>query len=102
MHCRFAIVVCLLSFATSVSATEYLNGVKWEKPAIVDPGKSAASAPADAVVLFNGKDLSHWKNGERWSVEGDAMIAGKGVVTSKEEFGDCQIHIEWSAPTPPK
>ena len=102
MHCRFAIVVCLLSFATSVSATEYLNGVKWEKPAIVDPGKSAASAPADAVVLFDGKDLSHWKNGERWSVEGDAMIAGKGVVTSKEEFGDCQIHIEWSAPTPAK
>lgn len=100
MHCRFAIVVCLLCLGTSVSAEEYLNGVKWEKPAIVDPGESAASAPADAVVLFEGKDLSHWKNGERWSIEGDAMIAGKGVVTSKEEFGDCQIHIEWSAPTP--
>ncbi len=30
------------------------------------------------------------------------MVCGKGVVTSKQKFGDCQVHIEWSAPTPPK
>ena len=29
------------------------------------------------------------------------MVAGGGDITSKEAFGDCQLHIEWSAPVPP-
>jgi hypothetical protein len=69
-----------------------------------DPGK----APSDAVVLFNGKDLSHWKSGRggeaRWSVQGGAMVArpGAGEIRSRDEFGDCQIHIEWASPNPPR
>jgi hypothetical protein len=58
--------------------------------------------PSDAIILFDGKDLSAWQNSDQWKVEEGVMICGKGVVTTKEKFGDCQVHIEWSAPTPPK
>lgn len=82
-------------------AEEYLNGIKWTKPAIIKPGETDAQPPSDAIVLFNGTDLSAWSNADRWKVEEGAMVAGKGMVTSKQKFGDCQVHIEWSAPTPP-
>lgn len=80
-------------------ADEYLNGIKWEEPAIVTPGEKNSDPPSDAVVLFNGKDLNNWKNGENWTVKDGIIYAGKGPITSKEEFGDCQLHIEWSSPS---
>ncbi|MGV3484825.1 MAG: 3-keto-disaccharide hydrolase [Planctomycetaceae bacterium] len=88
--------------STAANAQEYLNGVEWKRPEIVTPGEDNTAPPSDAIVLFDGKDLSKWNNAEQWKVEDGAMIAGRGVVASKEKFGDCQLHIEWSAPTPPK
>jgi hypothetical protein len=66
-------------------------------PAVVTPGEAAAP-PSDAVVLFDGKDLSKWKGD--WKVEnGYVEVArGKGDLTSKDEFGDCQLHVEWNVP----
>jgi hypothetical protein len=56
--------------------------------------------------LFDGKDLSQWR-GRRgrpagWKVEDGAMVIkpGAGEITSKEEFGDCQLHLEFAAPVP--
>jgi hypothetical protein len=46
------------SFASPVQAQEYLNGIKWEKPPIVDPGKTNDLPPSDATVLFGGGDAS--------------------------------------------
>jgi len=88
--------------ASPAAAEEYLNGIKWEAPPVVDPGKSFAAPPSDATVLFDGSDLSAGKGGERWKVEDGAAITGKGVIQTKQKFGDCQLHIEWSAPAPPK
>ncbi len=96
----FALSLTLLSIPAS--AQEYLTGIKWEMPAIIKPGATDAAPPSDALVLFDGKDLSNWENSQQWQVEDGCMICGKGVVTSKQKFGDCQVHIEWSAPTPPK
>lgn len=86
----------------SVMGQEYLSGIEWERPKIVDPGETDAAPPSDATVLFDGEDASAWQNSENWTVEDGALISGKGVITTKEEFGDCQLHIEWSAPTPPQ
>ena len=97
-----AFTLALFAFAAPTSAQEYLNGIKWNKPEIIKPGESDSQPPSDAVVLFGGKDLSAWENVDRWTVEEGNMVAGKGVVTSKQKFGDCQVHIEWSAPTPAK
>ncbi|MFY7877656.1 MAG: family 16 glycoside hydrolase, partial [Pirellula sp.] len=68
------------------NAQEYLNGIEWKAPAVVTPGKTNDAAPSDAIVLFDGKDLSHWKGAGAWKIEDGAMVAGRGSITSVDEF----------------
>ena len=84
-----------------LSATAILAADPGEPP-IVDPG-STGGHPADAIVLFDGKDLSAWKNesgnAAKWKVQdGYAEVNGTGNVLTKDEFGDVQLHIEWASP----
>lgn len=73
------------------------------EPKMVDAGP-VGGAPADAIVLFNGRDLSQWKslNGgpAKWLVkDGYIEVVGKtGDIVSTPEFGDMQLHIEWATP----
>jgi hypothetical protein len=103
---RFALlpvffVALSVAVVTSCSiGQEYLSGIKWPEPPIVTPGKTDADPPSDAVVLFDGKDLSAWDGGEKWKIEDGVAIVQGGDITSKQSFGDCQVHIEWSAPVP--
>jgi len=97
-----SVCVASLWLATDASAQEYLNGIKWEKPPIVTPGETNSDPPADAVVLFDGTDFSQWRGADQWKIEDGVAVVGKGQITTTKEFGDCQLHIEWSAPTPPK
>ena len=89
-------VVCL----TQLVAKEYLTGIEWNEPPVVQPGKTNADPPSDAVILFDGKDLSAWEGGERWEVKGGVATVRGGEIETKQHFGDCQLHIEWSAPVP--
>lgn len=68
-------------------------------PRRVDPGPAPAPAPlpADAIPLFNGKDLSNWAANE-WTVENGEIVARNGSLATKESFGDIQLHVEWMAP----
>jgi len=80
-----------------LGAAEYLSGKVWPEPKIIDPG-DATRAPSDAIVLFDGKDLSKWEGGEKWIIkEGYAISHGAGI-NSKQKFGSCQLHLEWAAP----
>jgi hypothetical protein len=94
-------LVAVLLAATTGWAQEYLTGIEWPKPPIVKPGEKVGDPPADAVVLFDGKDLSKWENGENWNVADGVATnkPGAGYIVSKQRFGDSQLHIEWSAPT---
>jgi hypothetical protein len=69
-------------------------------PPRIDPGKSLAPAPIpeDAVVLFDGKDLSRWKTLPGWRVQEGVLIAGNGTLLTSAEFGDIQLHVEWQGP----
>jgi hypothetical protein len=90
----------LLVLASYSISKEYLTGIEWPKPSIIKPGKTNVDPPSDAVVLFDGKDLSAWKNGDRWKIADGVAIVGGGEIETKQEFGDCQLHIEWSSPVP--
>ena len=77
------------------------------QPPIVTPGKQfsqQADAPSDAVVLFDGKDLSRWEHGNgqpgKWKVENGYMevVPKSGILRTKDEFGDFQLHLEWATP----
>lgn len=77
----------------------------WEPiPKIVQPGKTNDLPPSDAIVLFDGKDLSAWLNRNnqpaQWKVEDNAftVVKGTGDIHTAQKFGDCQLHIEWRTP----
>ena len=56
--------------------------------------------PSDAVVLFAGDNLSQWRK-STWKIEDGELVAVSGNLTTKESFGDVQLHLEWQAPNPP-
>jgi hypothetical protein len=78
---------------------------KRPQPPMIDPGTSGLGAqpgtpPSDAVILFNGKDLSQWDGGDEKGIEeGCINIRKTGELHTKQPFGDCQLHVEWATPT---
>ena len=81
------------------------------RPQIITPGTASTQerpgqAPSDAIVLFEGKDLSHWRAMDggpaKWVVKNNVIetVKGAGYIRSYREFGSCQLHIEFSTPFP--
>jgi Domain of Unknown Function (DUF1080) len=81
-------------------------------PPVVDPGTASTQdspghPPSDAVVLFDGTDLSKWQHKDgsaaKWKVENGyaEVVAKTGYIYTKQSFGDCQLHVEFREPTPP-
>jgi len=81
-------------------------------PRMITPGTASTEdtpgkAPSDAIVLFDGTHLEPWRgenNGPaRWKVEGGYLevVPQSGYLHTKDSFGDCQLHVEFSEPVPP-
>lgn len=82
----------------------------WEPEVkVTTPGKATANAyltaPSDAIVLFDGKDLSKWKSDNgggpaKWEVKNGVFTVKKGTgdIRTVQEFNDFQLHIEWLIP----
>lgn len=78
------------------------------QPKVVDPGTpstldAAGKPPSDAVVLFDGTDLSGWEGRDgdaAWKVENGYMevVPGTGNIRTKAHFGDCHLHVEFASP----
>jgi hypothetical protein len=80
-------------------SSNFRPGFGADDPKVIDPGPP----PSDALVLFDGQDLSKWTSesggAARWTVQdGTATVNGTGSILTKQEFGDCQLHVEWAAP----
>ncbi len=83
------------------------NDPKRPNPPVIQPPtastqQSAGRPPSDAVVLFDGEDLSAWEGTDggpaKWKVQDGYMQPnGTGDIRTKKRFGDCQLHIEWAA-----
>lgn len=99
------------------SDTPFLPGGKWRvhdgqrpQPPVVTPGTFSTQnrpgkPPSDAIILFDGSDLSQWESASggpaKWKVSGTWMevVPKTGDIQTKEHFGDAQLHLEWRAPT---
>ncbi|MDR2115567.1 MAG: DUF1080 domain-containing protein [Planctomycetaceae bacterium] len=93
------LVVC--AAVTVVSAgVDWKSGIAWTKPPIVTPGDKAGDPPSDAIILFDGKDLSAW-NKNSWVVENGELTVkpGAGEIQTKQKFGSVQLHIEFATPS---
>ena len=70
------------------------------EPHVIDAGPP----PSDAIILFDGSDLSLWKSDSdggpaKWDIKDGVMtVNGTGGISTKREFGDCQLHVEWATP----
>ncbi|MEJ7739648.1 MAG: DUF1080 domain-containing protein [Chitinophagaceae bacterium] len=82
----------------------------WEPQiSVVKPGKASdnafITAPSDAIILFDGKDLSKWKDKDgapaKWEVKDGVFTVKKGLgdISTIQHFNDFQLHIEWSVPS---
>jgi hypothetical protein len=104
--------------AVGYSDTPFLPDGKWRvhdgarpQPRIVTPGAPstlarAGTPPSDAVVLFDGADLSQWESTgggpAKWKIGPGGwmeVVPRTGDIQTKEHFGDVQLHVEWRAPT---
>lgn len=110
-----ALFVALVGFCSTSAQTQ----TKWKPhdrnrptPPVVDPGtpsteNTVGRPPGDAVVLFDGKDLSKWshKDGSpaKWRVADGyfEVVPRTGYLYTRQPFGDCQLHVEFAEPTPP-
>ncbi len=117
-------IAAILALSTVVHAqlgykdTPIIPGQLWHvhdpdrpHPRMVTPGSQPGDAPADAIVLFDGKDLSKWAQhgkgvdegktvASKWKAENGyfEVAPGTGDMFTRDKFGDAQIHVEWSEP----
>ena len=96
------------SVASSLATAQLDSGWKAHDlnrpaPTVVTLSEDLGGPPSDAVVLFDGADMSKWRgrDGEaKWKIVDGAMesVPKSGFVFTKEEFGDCQVHLEFASP----
>jgi Domain of Unknown Function (DUF1080) len=108
----FALVSIMLFCAPATRLTAQLpSGWKAHdfdrpRPKVISPGESnlPMGPPSDALILFDGKDLSEFRdaNGQepKWVVKDGVLesVPGSGYLFTEKKFGDCQLHVEWAAP----
>lgn len=80
----------------------------WEPEVkVVTPSIKLGDAPSDAIILFDGKNMDQWVSqkdvtkASPWRIVDNnymEVVQGTGAIQTKMKFGDCQLHIEWSAP----
>lgn len=112
-------LLCVLSMFVSVIIVRNLcaqTPSQWKahdlnrpRPPIVKPGAQdlPVRPPSDAVILFDGKDLSKWRSEDgspaKWIAKNGYMesVKGSGYLFTRQNFGDIQLHVEWATPVPP-
>ena len=82
-------------------------------PPVITPPAQLGQPPSDAIILFDGKEKTlsdEWQTGKgdkpKWKVNTEKkymeITKKSGGLRTRKSFGNCQLHIEWSSPKPPK
>ena len=108
--CVLLVLAQLTGCTTGISAEQtqdswVVHDMSRPRPPVVTPGEQPGQPPSNAIVLFDGKDLSQWVSEEdggpaRWKVENGYMEVNKETadIRTKKSFGSCHLHIEWATP----
>jgi|TARA_R110002050_G_scaffold34967_11_gene88317 3-keto-disaccharide hydrolase len=100
-------VLCVTTFAQERPDMVPEMTEIWDpEVSVVAPGESPMDAPSDAIVLLGADKAfdNEWTNGEGgkpgWNFDqGVATVkSGTGVIKTKREFKDFQLHLEWRSP----
>ena len=77
----------------------------WEPEASIIIPNSSGGPPSDAIVLFDGSDLSAWQSrsggAPPWEISDGVLtvLPDTGDIVTKQGFGDVQLHVEWRTPS---
>ncbi len=104
---RITVLICIFVVGSVAASNPHdfeIHDPERAQPRLVDPGAErmmSAPIPSDALVLFDGKNLSEWegKNGAAsWLLVNGYMqvVPGAGHIRTKKEFGDIQLYVEWA------
>jgi len=94
----FALFVVFTLTVAIATANDWRSGIPWEKPPVVTPGAKPGAPPSDAIILFDGTDMSEWNR--EWAIEGDELVSvpANGSITTNRSFGSIQLHLEFLIP----
>jgi hypothetical protein len=92
-----ALLTLMCGVLAAMQVVEYKSGIIWPEPPVIEP-PSDSKPPSDAIVLFGGDNLDAWEGGDRWLIEDGVATAAGRAITTKEKFGDCQLHVEFATP----
>lgn len=102
-----AVALALVAATSTAMAQKPEDTEVWTPvPKIITPGRTAADAPSDAIVLFDGKNIDAWVSAKdsspaKWTVANGVLTVNKeaGDIRTKRSFTNFQIHLEWRIPT---
>ncbi|WP_236973939.1 3-keto-disaccharide hydrolase [Membranihabitans maritimus] len=101
----FLAFLLAFSMGTSFGQGDPKDTEVWEpEPQVINPGRSYATPPSDAIILFSENNLDKWTdkdgNDPSWQIKGNlfTVVPGTGPIQTKEKFEDFQLHIEWRSP----
>jgi hypothetical protein len=84
----------------------HIHDAKRPQPRVVTTGPAPAPAPAPSdakVLLGSGSDLSAWQMADgqavTWPIKDGILQSSKGMIQTKEEFSDVQLHVEFATPS---
>jgi hypothetical protein len=106
---KIFLITTAISFTTFAANSQSRNPKDTEVwtpiPKIIAAPTDPQLAPADAIILFNGKNLDEWvtvkdKSAAQWTVSNNAFTVKKGTgnIQTKRLFSNYQLHIEWKIP----
>ena len=115
MKTSFSVLAFALCFAqlsvAQVDARWKPNDPDRSQPPVIEAGTASTQdapgrPPSDAIVLFDGKDLSQWAGADgqaaKWKVADGyiEVVPHSGYIHTRQPFGDCQLHVEFAEPVP--
>ncbi|MDR0520477.1 MAG: DUF1080 domain-containing protein [Planctomycetaceae bacterium] len=89
-------LIALLGLTAAFAGSDWKSGIPWKKPFVVTPAEKVGNPPSDAVILFDGKDMSAWDH--EWVIENGDLVVGKKDLFTKQKFGSVQLHLEFATP----
>ena len=99
-----------IQYVETATGRWMIHDVNRPAPPVITPGTASTQetpgqAPSDAIVLFDGNDLSNWTdvngNPSKWIVRDGYMesVRSAGFIQTRQEFGSCQSHVEFATPS---
>lgn len=81
-----------------------VHDIRRPRPTVVAPGSFVPNPPPDDALVLLGaaQDLTQWRGADggavSWPISDGVLRTGKGLIRTRAEFSDFQLHVEFATP----